>query len=156
MTSPYPKTMEFLIAEGIDPSIITVDDINEATYTEIVVDPQGKRILRSDGNLAARRREWPRPGMGEEVMRLILEDIKNFPPIRVVDEHGTIINPVDNAVIVRRRYDMDPSEEHSAAWLAAENRLTPAEFEQYMALYRSLPAIDQTPQSNQPDSREKE
>lgn len=156
MTSPYPKTMEFLIAEGIDQSIITVDDINEATYTEIIVDAKGNRMMRDNGTLHARRREWPRPGMGEEVMRLMLEDIRNFPPMKVVDEHGTLVNPVDNVVILRRRYDMDPTEAHSQAWLDAEKRLSEEEFEQYMALYRSLPSIDPTPQSNQPEPWEKE
>ena len=156
MPSPYPKTMAFLVSEGIDPSKITVDDINEMSYTEIVLDADGKRILNPNGTIAAHRREWPRPGMGEEVMRLMLEDIRDFPPVRVVNENGTIINPVDNAVILRRRYDMDPSDAHSKEWVDAENKLTKEEFDQYMTLYRSLPAIDQAPQPNQPVTREKE
>lgn len=156
MHSPYPKTMEFLIAEGIDPSIIAVGDINEATYTEIIVDAKGNRMMRDNGTLHVRRREWPRPCMGEEVMRLMLADIRNLTPMQVVSADGTIINRVDNTVILRRRYDMDPTEAHSKAWLNAENGLTEDEFEQYMALYRSLPMIDQTTQTTQPESQEKE
>ncbi len=140
MTSPYPKTMELLRAEGLDSSLITVEGINEGSYLEIVLDENGKKILNPSGSLAAVRRAWPRPGLGEEVMQAMIEDMRgNASNFRVLDEEsGDLLYPIDNVVLLRRRYDMDPTEENARAYLDAENRLSEDEFPAYMALYRKV------------------
>ena len=140
--SPYPLTMALLAESGIDASIITVEGINASSYLEIVLDEKGNRIVNPNGSLAAMRREWGVPGLGEKVMAAMIEDIKNFPAIKVVNADGKVVNRVDHVVMLRRRYDMDRTEENAAAWLKYENTLSDEEFPAYLALYRALPEID--------------
>jgi len=147
MSTPYPRTVELLISEGIDPNLITVEGINEASYLQIVLDADGNKIMNSNGSIAATQRAWPRPGLGERVMQAMIEDMRNTPGnFRVVGPEGVLRYPIDHVVLLRRRYDMDPTEENARALLDAERCLTEAEFPAYQALYRKV--------ADEPDSAE--
>lgn len=136
--TPYPRTVELLKREGIDPSLLTVNGINQNSYLQIVLDADGNKVLNENGNIAAVQRAWPRPGLGEEVMNAMIEDIRAKEPFQVKREDGDQAYPIDRVVLLRRRYDMDPTEENAKAWLDAENLLSPSEFDDYMDLYRKV------------------
>jgi hypothetical protein len=137
--TPYPKTVELLIAEGIDPNLITIEGINAGSYLQIVLDADGNRIMNPNGSIAAVQQAWPRPGLGGRVMQTMIEDMRDRPGSwRVLGPDGTMQYPIDNVVLLRRRYDMDPTEENARAFLEAENRLSEEEFPAYLALYQKV------------------
>jgi hypothetical protein len=137
--SPYPRTVALLQDAGIDANAISVEHINEASYMEIVLSPEGERVINSYGNIAARRREWGVPGLGERVMEAMRQDIAAS--IVATLPGSPQITP-DTVVLLRRRCDVDPTPNNRFNLMTAEKALTKAERALYLKKYKALPIID--------------
>jgi hypothetical protein len=137
--TPYPRTIALLQQEGIDSDVITVEHINEASYMEIVLSPEGHHVVNPDGNIAARRREWGVPGLGERVMEAMRQDIA----ASIVSTLPGVpkITP-DTVVLLRRRRDVDPTPDNEFRFITAEKVLTKSERALYLKKYKALPEID--------------
>lgn len=130
----FPKTRELLQANGIDPLAVLLDSIDRDGYTEILLDNEGVQVAGEDGKIITTSREWPEPGFGLKVMNCMIEELQGRPRPQVKVSTET----VDQTVLLRRRYDLDPSQATAQVWLDAENQLNPTDFDAYMALYRRV------------------
>lgn len=137
MAGRFPKAVALLESMGIDANLILVDGIHYESYRTIRVGSDGKRLIDPQtGDFLVETHPWSRE-TGEKVLNTILEDIADHNkenPIRVLGEEHSI----DRVVLLRRVWDMDPSEEAARIFVAAENELTPTEFAAYQDLYRKV------------------
>lgn len=75
--SPRPRASTLLAGAGIDPHLVSTEEISGDGYMEFVLDADGKRILNPlTLGMQKRFAKWPSKKFGARVLKALAEDEK--------------------------------------------------------------------------------
>jgi hypothetical protein len=129
MTSRHQDVIDLLREHSIDAHQVLIDSVSRRGYELLVVDGDSKRVMNKDGTFSTTEHEWPSPEVGLAVLRMMKAQKPN---------EGEGEQTPDSVVLLRRKYDLDPTDTSARDWVYAENQLDADQYDQYMSIYNRV------------------